>query len=195
MTSERIPQIAIATALVFGVIIFLESGKFILPFGLFKPALFICTVIILIAEKKKLQLVDWLLIGWTTILAATSTFVLQFFFSEATAEKHAELMLVVLSFMQILGFSLLFLWQIAVSKPSSFFTKFLQITGAAGMLIALLLNSYFWLLAPTVLWFLGLAIEKKRSSSYGMALLLFFAIISCWVSGYFFGMESIVAQL
>jgi len=195
MTSERIPQIAIATALVFGVIIFLESGKFIMPFGLFKPALFICAVIILIAEKKKLQIVDWLLVGWTAVLAATATFTLQFFFSEETAEKHGELMLTVLSFLQIIGFSLLFLWQIAVSKTSSFFTKSLQIVGAAGMFAALLLNSYFWLLAPTVLWFLGLAIEKKRSSNYGMALLLFFVIVTCWVSGYFFGMESIAGQL
>lgn len=195
MSSERIPQIAIATALVFGVIIFLESGKFILPFGLFKPALFICALIILIAERKKMQIVDWLLVGWTTVLAATATFTLQFFFSEESVENHHDLMLTVLSFLQIIGYTLLFLWQIGVSKSSSFFTKFLQIAGAAGMFAALLLNSYFWLLAPTVLWFLGLAIEKKRSSNYGMSLLLFFAIVSCWISGYFFGMESVVAQL
>ncbi len=52
MTSERIVLLTILTACIYATTIFAETGTFILPFGIYKPALFVVALVLMIVNKR-----------------------------------------------------------------------------------------------------------------------------------------------
>lgn len=201
MSSERIVLLGIMTALMFAVFSFSQSGLFILPFGLYKPGVFIVSIALLINERRKLSLPDYVMLLWALSLALSSRFIHQLFISEHQFITHSETIKFWSSLFMLIFYLLFFFWQILlVWKEQSYF-KWLQMVNALVMFAILLLGYkypllYFWIMVPTMMWitsvFMGRTPNEVHRSMAGM---MAFVILSVWFSALYFGMPEVLNNL
>ncbi|AEA42495.1 hypothetical protein [Fluviicola taffensis] len=195
MTSERIVLLSILTACIYATTIFAESGVFLLPFGLFKPALFLIASILVIVNKR---------FGWQEIMLLLATFSL-------ALSSHVLIQIVVphhtlmvrkdgietFTTFALLAFTLLFfVWQVLIAWKDRTQFRWLQIINGLVMLACLWMNLHLWIIVPTIMWLLSVFLSRNENSLHkSFAGLYGFFIISCWVSGVFFGADAILQNL
>jgi hypothetical protein len=196
MISERIVLLAVLTAGMYGLSIYMDDGTFVLPFGLYKIGLLLVAIILLVANKKKPGLKEITLILWTLFLAVSSKFVMQLIFSDRDFEREMDSMLTFSSWF-FLGFVLFFFfWQLLIAFEDNTVYRWLQIANALAMMICLLLNMYEWFLVPTWMWLLSVFLNKAENPLHkSMVGLVGFVILSSWFSALYFGKDAILGNL
>jgi hypothetical protein len=195
MTSERIVLLSILTACIYATTIFAESGVFLLPFGLFKPALFILAVVLVIVNKR---------FGWQEIMLLLATFsgvlsskmVLDIFISHTYYFEH-KIEIETFTSLALLSFTIfLLIWQVLIAWKDKTQFRWLQIINGLVMLTCIWTELYFWLIVPTLMWLMSVFLSRNENSLHkSFAGLYGFVIISCWISGVFFGAETILLNL
>lgn len=195
MTSERIVLLSILTACIYAITIFAESGMFILPFGVFKPALFALAVLLIIVNKR---------FGWQEISLLLATFsltlssklLLQLMLSDETLNTHRPEVETFISF-SLLAFTLfLFLWQVLIAWEDKTQFRWLQIVNALVMLTCIWMNMYAWLIVPTLMWLMSVFLSRNNNPMHkSFAGLFGFVVLSTWVSGLIFGADAVFGSL
>jgi hypothetical protein len=195
MTSERIVLLSILTACIYAITIFMESGVFLLPFGLFKPALFIIALSLAIVNKR---------FGWqeitlllaTLALALSSKFFLQFVISHERMHTSQVEIETFVSFSLIAATLFLLTWQVLIAWEDRTQFRWLQIINAVVMLTCIWMNMYVWLIVPTLMWLMSVFLSRNQNPMHkSFAGLLGFVIVSSWISGLIFGGEAILGNL
>ena len=205
MISERIVLLAVLTAAMYGLSIYMQDGTYILPFGLYKIGVLLVAIILLIANRKKIRLMEITMLIWGVALAASSKFVLQLFFSDSDFEKDM-LAINAFSAWSFLTFAVfLFFWQLLLAFEDKTIYKWLQIANAVAMLMCLVGGIRFhqisdamfvWLIVPTSMWLLTVFLSRNENPMHkSLAGLLGFAIVSSWCSALYFGLEAILGNL
>ncbi len=196
MISERIVLLAILTASMYGLSIYMQDGVFIFPFGLYKAGLFLVAVILLIANKKKIRLKETMLIVWTLSLAVSSKFIMQLLFTDSDFERNLDSMVLFSSWF-FLAFALsFFTWQILLAFEDKTMYRWLQIANAVAMMICLMMNMFEWLIVPTWMWLMSVFLNKAENPLHkSVAGLVGFIIVSSWCSALYFGKEAILGNL
>lgn len=205
MISERIVLLAVLTACMYGLSIYMQDGLYILPFGLYKVGVLLVAIILLIANRRTMRLMEVTMLIWAVALAVSSKFVLQFFFSDMEFEQD---MVAINQFSawSFLTFALfLFFWQLLLALEDKTIYKWLQIANAAAMMMCLAMGilsrevsdiMFVWLIVPTVMWLLTVFLSRNENPLHkSMAGLLGFVIISLWCSALYFGIEAILGNL
>lgn len=196
MNPFKITIIAISAYMMLAINLFLDVKQFVLPIGLFKPTLFVIAVLSLIVVKKKPQPIDWVLLLWTALLGFSSKFFLDIVINQQAMDSHENIILLVVSIAHIIAYLLLLFWIIYHSRSVNTFPRFLQLLGGVGLFSCLFLDNYLFVLIPAIVWFTGVVLQKNKSEVYyGISLFLVFCVISLWLTGYFFGAESVLNQL
>jgi hypothetical protein len=195
MTSERIVLLSILTACIYATIIFAESGMFILPFGVFKPALFALAVVLVIVNKR---------FGWQEIslllatfsLAISSKLLLQLVISDETLNTHMPEVETFVSF-SLIAFTLFFLlWQVLIAWEDKTQFRWLQIVNALVMLTCIWMNMYAWLIVPTLMWLMSVFLSRNQNPMHKSYAGLFgFVVLSTWISGLVFGADVVLGIL
>jgi len=195
MTSERIVLLSILTACIYATTIFAESGVFLLPFGLFKPALFLIAAILVIVNKR---------FGWQELMLLLATFsltlssnvVLQIFISQSYYLKHQLEIKLFISW-ALLSFTIfLFVWQVLIAWKDKTQFRWLQMINGLVMLACIWTELYIWLIVPTMMWLMSVFLSRNENPMHkSMAGLLGFVIISSWCSALYFGKEAILGNL
>lgn len=205
MISERIVLLAVLTASMYGLSIYMQDELYILPFGLYKVGMLLVAIILLIANRKKIRLLEVTMLIWGAALAVSSKFVLQFFFSESEFEQNME-QINAISAWSFLTFALfLFFWQVLLAFEDKTIYKWLQIANAAAMLMCLAVGilsrqfsdiMFVWLIVPTCMWLTTVFLSRNENPMHkSLAGLLGFVIVSSWCSALYFGIEPILGNL
>lgn len=196
MNPFKITIIAIAAYMMLALNLFLDVKQFVLPIGLFEPTFFILALLILIVVKKKPQPIDWVLLTWTALLSFSSKFFLDIIISQQSMDLHENVILFVLSVAHILAYLLMFFWIIFNSRSVETLSRLLQLIGGIGLLACLFMDFYLYVIIPAIVWFVGVMLQKNKTEVYNaISIFLAFVIISLWLTGYFFGAESVLKQL
>lgn len=196
MNPFKITIIAIAAYMMLALNLFLDVKQFVLPIGLFKPTFFILALLSLIVVKKKPQPIDWVLLTWTALLSFSSKFFLDIIISQQSMDSHENVILFILSVAHILAYLLMFFWIILNSRSIETLSRFLQLIGGIGLLACLFMDFYLYVIIPAIVWFVGVMLQKNKTEVYNaISIFLAFVIISLWLTGYFFGAESVLKQL
>lgn len=205
MISERIVLLAVLTASMYGLSIYMQDGIYILPFGLYKVGVLLVAIILLIANRKKIRLIEVTMLIWGVALAASSKFVLQFFFSDSDFERDM-VAINTFSAWSFLTFALfLFFWQLLLAFEDKTIYKWLQVANAVAMLMCLAMGILFrevsdamfvWLIVPTCMWLMTVFLSRNENPMHkSLAGLLGFVIVSSWCSALYFGIEAILGNL
>lgn len=195
MTSERIVLLSILTACIYATTIFAESGVFLLPFGLFKPALFLIAAILVIVNKQ-FGWQELLLLLATFALALSSNIVLQIFISHSYYLEHQSGIELFISWAMLSFTVFLFAWQVLIAWKDKTQFRWLQIINGLVMLACIWTELYVWFIVPTLMWIMSVFLSRNENSLHkSFAGLYGFVIVSCWVSGVFFGAEAILVNL
>lgn len=196
MTSDRIALLSILTACMYAFSIFMQSHTWLFPFGLFRIGLFIVFILMLLAERKKPRWEDVLVLSWAALFAVSSNFILQFFFSEQAYTIH-QLSIELFTSWALFGFAFLLLaWQMLLAWRTDGWTRWAQIAGGLGFFSCMLLNDFRLVCLPVALWFVALKVRPVASAAHqSIATVFFFIVLSAYISGFFFGMEEVLAYL
>lgn len=196
MISERIVLLAVLTASMYGLSMYMSDGAFIFPFGLYKVGLFLVAIILLIANRKKPGLMEVTLILWTLSLAISSKFIMQLVFSDTDFEIRKN-SLIIFSSLFFLAFVLLFFgWQLLLAFQDKTIYRWLQIANAVAMMICLMMNMFEWLIVPTWMWLMSVFLSRTENPMHkSVAGLVGFIIVSSWCSALYFGKEAILGNL
>jgi hypothetical protein len=196
MISERIVLLAVLTASMYGLSMYMSDGAFILPFGLYKVGLLLVAIILLIANRKKPGLMDVTLILWTLSLAISSKFIMQLVFTDTDFETKMD-SLITFSSAFFLAFVLFFFaWQILLAFQDKTMYRWLQIANAVAMMICLMMNMFEWLIVPTWMWLMSVFLSRAENPMHkSVAGLVGFIIVSSWCSALYFGKEAILGNL
>lgn len=205
MISERIVLLAVLTAGMYGLSIYMQDGAYILPFGLYKVGVLLVAIILLIANKQKIRLLEVTMLIWGVALAASSKFVLQLFISDSEFEQHM-VAINAFSAWSFLTFALfLFFWQLLLALEDKTIYKWLQIANAVAMLMCLAMGilsrevsdaMFVWLIVPTCMWLMSVFLSRNENPLHkSLAGLLGFVIVSSWCSALYFGIEAILGNL
>ncbi len=195
MTSERIVLLTILTACIYATTIFAETGTFILPFGIYKPALFVVALVLMIVNKR-FGLSEWVLLAATLLLALSSKFVMQLMLSQEQSLEHLAGIELFVS-LSLIGSTLLFLtWQVLLAWEDKTRFRWLQIINAVVMLTCIWMNLYAWLIVPTLMWLMSVFLSRNQNPMHkSFAGLFGFVIVSTWISGLVFGGEAVLGNL
>lgn len=196
MISERIVLLAVLTASMYGLSMYMSDGAFILPFGLYKVGLFLVALILLIANKTKPRLKEVALILWTLSLAISSKFIMQLLFTDNDFESDMD-SLMTFSSLFFLAFVLFFFgWQILLAFEDKTMYRWLQIANAVAMMTCLMMNMFEWLIVPTWMWLTTVFLSRTENPMHkSVAGLVGFIIVSSWCSALYFGKEAILGNL
>lgn len=195
MTNERIVLLSILTACIYAITIFAESGMFILPFGVFKPALFALAVLLTIVNKR---------FGWQEISLLLATFsltlssklFLQLLISDETLHTHRPEVETFISFSLIAFTLFLFLWQVLIAWEDKTQFRWLQIVNALVMLTCIWMSMYAWLIVPTLMWLMSVFLSRNKNPMHkSFAGLFGFVVLSTWISGLIFGADAVFGSL
>ena len=196
MDPLRVAVIAIMAFVILALAPFLETGTFVLPFGLFMPAFFIIAVAGLIIQSKKPGLSEYIALIWTFGLCVSSKFVADIFLNESTPKDTKEIYLTAKEIIKLIVYLLLLLWIVLQADRTKTIWKWLQIIGGLGILCCLFLEMSGLLIIPTLLWFAGVLVSNKtRDTHYALAVFFTFLVLAGTITGYFFGAEAIILQL
>lgn len=195
MTSERIVLLTILTACIYATTIFAETGTFILPFGIYKPALFVVALMLMIVNKR-FGLSEWVLLAATLLLTLSSKFVMQLMLSQEQSLEHLAGIELFVS-LSLIGSTLLFLtWQVLLAWEDKTQFRWLQIINAVVMLTCIWMNLYAWLIVPTLMWLMSVFLSRNQNPMHkSFAGLFGFVIVSTWISGLVFGGEAVLGNL
>jgi hypothetical protein len=195
MTSERIVLLTILTACIYATTIFAETGTFILPFGIYKPALFVVALVLMIVNKR-FGLSEWVLLAATLLLILSSKFVMQLMLSQEQSLEHLAGIELFVS-LSLIGSTLLFLtWQVLLAWEDKTQFRWLQIINAVVMLTCIWMNLYAWLIVPTLMWLMSVFLSRNQNPMHkSFAGLFGFVIVSTWISGLVFGGEAVLGNL
>lgn len=195
MTSERIVLLTILTACIYATTIFAETGTFILPFGIYKPALFVVALVLMIVNKR-FGLSEWVLLAATLLLTLSSKFVMQLMLSQEQSLEHLAGIELFVS-LSLIGSTLLFLtWQVLLAWEDKSQFRWLQIINAVVMLTCIWMNLYAWLIVPTLMWLMSVFLSRNQNPMHkSFAGLFGFVIVSTWISGLVFGGEAVLGNL
>lgn len=195
MTSERIVLLTILTACIYATTIFAETGTFILPFGIYKPALFVVALVLMIVNKR-FGLSEWVLLAATLLLTLSSKFVMQLMLSQEQSLEHLAGIELFVS-LSLIGSTLLFLtWQVLLAWEDKTRFRWLQIINAVVMLTCIWMNLYAWLIVPTLMWLMSVFLSRNQNPMHkSFAGLFGFVIVSTWISGLVFGGEAVLGNL
>lgn len=196
MISERIVLLAVLTASMYGLSMYMSDGAFIFPFGLYKIGLLLVAIILLIANRKKPRLMEVTLILWTLSLAISSKFIMQLLFTDSDLETRMD-SLIIFSSSFFLAFVLFFFaWQILLAFQDKTMYRWLQIANAVAMMICLMMNMFEWLIVPTWMWLMTVFLSRSENPMHkSVAGLVGFIIVSSWCSALYFGKEAILGNL
>jgi len=196
MISERIVLLAVLTASMYGLSMYMSDGAFIFPFGLYKIGLLLVAIILLIANRKKPRLMEVTLILWTFSLAISSKFILQLLFTDSDFETRMD-SLIIFSSSFFLAFVLFFFaWQLLLAFQDKTMYRWLQIANAVAMMICLMMNMFEWLIVPTWMWLMSVFLSRSENPMHkSVAGLVGFIIVSSWCSALYFGKEAILGNL
>lgn len=196
MISERIVLLAVLTASMYGLSMYMSDGAFIFPFGLYKVGLFLVALILLIANKTKPRLKEVALILWTLSLAISSKFIMQLLFTDHDFESDMD-SLMTFSSLFFLAFVLFFFgWQILLAFEDKTLYRWLQIANAVAMMTCLMMNMFEWLIVPTWMWLMTVFLSRTENPMHkSVAGLVGFIIVSSWCSALYFGKEAILGNL
>lgn len=192
----RISIIAIMAFVILGISPLLGSGQFIMPYGLFKPTFFIILVIGLIVQKKKVRFSEATAFVWTLGLALSSKFIFDIFWDNNMTEEKIRFYYSFHDLANLVTYVFLLLWMLLIAWKEKGSWSVLQVIGAVGFFVCLLLNAFEWTILPATIWFGGMLMMKNRHTvDYALAVFLYFVVASTWLSAYFFGMDTILIQL
>ncbi|WP_341905417.1 MULTISPECIES: hypothetical protein [Fluviicola] len=196
MISERIVLLAVLTASMYGLSMYMSDGAFIFPFGLYKVGLLLVAIILLIANRKKPRLMEVTLILWTLSLAISSKFIMQLLFTDNDFETRMD-SLITFSSLFFLAFVLFFFaWQLLLAFQDKTMYRWLQIANAVAMMICLMMNMFEWLIVPTWMWVMTVFLSRSENPMHkSVAGLVGFIIVSSWCSALYFGKEAILGNL
>lgn len=196
MTSERIALLSALTACMFAFSIYMQNNLFLLPFGLFKIGLFVAFILMLINERKRPVIGDWLVLIWTLLFSGTSKFILQFFFNEQAFEQGYDTIEFGTSLLLIAGSIVFFAWSIWMVYPLKNAIQGLLLVAGLGALICFLSNSYAFLILPVILGIVGVSLHKELPNHHRSFYYLFgFVVVSTWISAYFLGTDQVLGNL
>lgn len=205
MISERIVLLAILTAGMYGISIYMDGGTFVFPFGLYKPAILLVAIILLIANRKKPGLPEITLIISGVALAASSIFILQFFISDSEFEQNEQAVREFSAWSFLTFVLFFFIWQILLAIQDKTIFRWLQIANAFAMMLCLVMGTIYeaasremfvWLIVPTSMWLLSVFLNRTPNPLHkSMAGLFGFVILSSWFSALFFGQDAILGNL
>ncbi len=196
MNPFKVTIIAISVFVLTAFTLFLDTGHFVMPIGLFKPTLILLVVLCLWFNKKRLVFTDFVLIGWALLLSLSSKFFLDIVLSQKIVSESADGVFAFLSLTHIVAFLLLFLWMSLIAWKQDLKSRTIQIVGALGMFVCFYADLYVLLIIPTVVWFIGTLIHKQKNETYdAISIFLFFAIAGSWITAYFYGSQAVLLQL
>lgn len=196
MDPVRIAIIAIMAFVILGLGLLLQSGQFVLPVGLFKPAFFLICAIGLIVQKSKIKFSEVTAILWTLGLLLSSKFIFDIFWNGNLSEEQINFYYWFHDFTNLVTYTFLLLWMLLIAWKENSKWSVLQIIGGIGLFSCLLLNLFEWTILPVSIWFGGMLFIKNRQTvDYALAVFLFFVVVATWVSAYFFGVDAILLQL
>ncbi len=205
MISERIVLLAVLTAGMYGISIYMDGGTFVFPFGLYKPGILLVAIILLIANRKKPGLPEITLLISGIALAASSTFILQFFISDSEFEQNEQAVREFSAWLFLTFVLFFFFWQILLAMEDKTIFRWLQIANASAMMLCLVMGTiseaasgemFVWLIVPTLMWLLSVFFNRTPNPLHkSMAGLFGFVIGSSWVSALFFGQDAILGNL
>lgn len=194
MISERIVLLAVLTAGMYGLSVFMKDGIFLFPFVLYKLGLFLVAVILLVANKAKIRLQELALLLWTFSLLLSSRPVYEIIFGEDFLRQHQEGLLF-FSTWCLLGFVIFFFaWQILIALRDKTIFRWLQIINASIMMMCFFLNMYEWMIVPFWMWILSVFLSRNENPLHkSFAGLFGFVFLSSWISALYFGKEAILS--
>lgn len=196
MISERIVLLAVLTAGMYGLSTLMKDGAFIFPFGLYKVGLFLVAIILLIANRKKIRLMEVTLILWTVSLALSSKFVMQLIFADRDFEHEMDSMITFSSLFFLAFVLFFFAWQLLIAFEDKTMYRWLQIANAVAMMTCLMMNMFEWLIVPTWMWLMTIFLSRAENPMHkSVAGLVGFIIVSSWCSALYFGKEAILGNL
>lgn len=196
MDSFRIAVIAILVFVILGIAPLLDSGQFIIPFGLLKPTFVVILIIGFFIERKKLKLLDYVAMFWTAGLLVTSKFLFEIFLQGRISDNSLEIYKDFHANATLLTYIALLLWMLLLAWKDKNNWSIVQLVGALGIFSSFLLNELFWLLPLVMLWYLGIYFQKKKGTLHsGLAVFFLFTIVVVWLSAYFFGRDAVLLQL
>lgn len=193
MSSQRIVFLTILTAFLYALTLFFETGVFLFPFGIFKPALFVAALILIINERK-LKLPEWLLLFATCLLSFSSKFLIQICLPNyETTGIDIEL----ITSLALIGFGLVFLaWQINIALPEKSIYRLLQLVNAFVMSACLFTNQWTWYLVPSLMWVMSVYLSKNVPTLHKSFAFLYVVLLCCaFVSALFFGAKVVISHL
>ena len=196
MTSERVGSLTILTACIYAFVQYLQSNVWIFPFPLYKAGLLIVLILMLIADKKKPGLTEWLALSWSLALLLSSKFILQLIMSEQKLYYFKNNLFV--DVMLIIFCVLFAVWAVIVSlRIQNSTSKVLGVVFALAFAACLLLNLYSWGIIPLIGWlFCIFLFEKDRTPvHYSMITVFAFLYITAWTTAFYMGSANILGNL
>ena len=191
MRPLQVSYIAILMLLLFGTFILTESGKFILPLGIYKPLFAVTVFIDFFLIKQKRSFVP--LLAGAIFLLFTSKFVLELFMSEDALYAF-----------QLSGFTdialLLFLvclliWSVVEALKAKDAKSWIFLIGNTCFAACLLFNTEEYAALGLLLSALAFYRDEARENTFAVSLLLFFLAGSATITGMVYGKMSILANL
>jgi hypothetical protein len=196
MTSNRVTGLAIVTLSMFAFSIFMKDGVFLYPFGLFKAVLFLVFPVMLIVDKVKPELKDWLLLFAMSCLFFGSNFALQIVYPEISDDHTADRIVLIQSLSLVFA-SVCFLVNAVLfakdynDRPSIFFG-----IGFLGLATAILSNHLEWGIGTLPCWFLAAYLKGKLEERFrSFSLLLGLLILTIALSAFYFGKDQVLLSV
>lgn len=192
----KIVALTSLTFLMFALGIYFQNGVFLLPLALFKPALFFVVVLSLIPRYKTIRLAEVSLLVWTFLVAISSQFVLQFFYSEQEFEAKSETILDFQNLILLAAIAVLFGWQIWCSYQLKGLMRILNLINSIAFTACLLTGLTEWLIVPLIMWVLTFnSLFFKQTIHYAIAVFLLFIIASIVLTAMYYGSKPVILAL
>lgn len=191
MRPVQVSYIIILMLLLFGAFVLTESGKFVLPLGIYKP-LFATAVFIdfFLVERKRPFLP---LLAGAVFLLFTSKFVLELFLGE---DALYSFFLSGLADVALLLFLLCFVtWSVVEALKTKDAKSWIFLIGNTGFAACLLFNAEEYAAFGLLLSTLAFYRSEARESTFAVSLLLFFLAASATITGMVYGKPAILANL
>lgn len=196
MISNRVVGLAIVTLSMFAFSIFMQDGVFLYPFGLFKAVLFVLFPVMLIVDKVKPGIKDWLLLIATSSLFIGSNFALQIVFPEISDAKTADRIVLIQSLTLVCASLCLLMNAVLFAKdyndrPAIFFG-----IGFLGLATAILSNHLEWGIGTLPCWFFAAYLKGKLEERFrSFSLLMGLLILITTLSAFYFGKDQVLLSL
>lgn len=173
MNSERIVTLTILTSCIYGFSQFMQQGTWIFPFPLYEIGLLVAVIGIFITEKKRLQLTDYLALGWIIVAVISTPFVLEIAFGEQQLERYFDGAL--LDILSLFSAILLLFWGVLNAVQSKLAIH--QIIGVGGTMAfcsLFILNHFYLAIIPLSVWLIATLINKQSPLKVKCILGLYF---------------------